>query len=127
VHRPWDTARYHLTREDDGLIKNWSGRVWMNPPYGRETSKWMQRLSEHGNGIALIFSRTDTKVFHSWVFARADAILFLRGRLSFYTVLGKSTNKAGAASCLVAYGENNVASLIRGVNAGELRGKLIRL
>lgn len=111
IHRPWDTARYHLTREDDGLMKSWSGRVWMNPPYGRETGKWMQRLFEHGNGIALIFSRTDTEVFHHYVFERANAILFLKGRLSFYTVSGKTVNPAGAASCLVAYGAYNALLL----------------
>ena len=36
VARPWGTAAVHYTREDNGLTKPWLGRVWCNPPYGRE-------------------------------------------------------------------------------------------
>ena len=58
INRPWDTAAKHYTIEDNGLSLPWHGRVWMNPPYGDATEMWMQRLAEHGNGIALIFART---------------------------------------------------------------------
>lgn len=33
--RPWDTALVHFSEEDDGFPKEWEGRVWCNPPYGR--------------------------------------------------------------------------------------------
>ena len=42
VNRPWDTAKKHFTKFDDGLNKEWDGRVWVNPPYGRETFKWLE-------------------------------------------------------------------------------------
>ena len=35
INRPWPTAGGHFTREDDGLTKEWFGRVWLNPPYCR--------------------------------------------------------------------------------------------
>lgn len=60
VIRPWDTAYIHYTIQDDGLSKKWQGRVWCNPPFGREAVKWMRRMAEHGNGIALIPARTET-------------------------------------------------------------------
>ena len=28
-------ASTYYTIEDEGLSKSWSGRVWMNPPYGQ--------------------------------------------------------------------------------------------
>lgn len=67
INRPWDTAINHLTILDDGLSKEWEGRVWLNPPYGNETRKWLKKLAEHGNGIALIFARTETKTFFPFV------------------------------------------------------------
>jgi len=73
---------------DDGLAKEWgSGEVcWMNPPYGREISKWMEKAHqeafEFGNCVVcLVPSRTDTRWWHEY--AMKGAIRFLRGRLRF--------------------------------------------
>lgn len=30
----------------DGLVQEWSGIVWMNPPYGREISQWVKKAHE---------------------------------------------------------------------------------
>lgn len=122
--RPWPTARRHFTIADDGLRQPWCGRVWMNPPYGRETDRWLAKLARHGDGIALIFARTETRMFFDHIWARASAVLFLRGRLTFYNADGtKPCNSGGAPSCLVAYGRKNAAAL---ATCG-LPGKLIPL
>jgi hypothetical protein len=103
--RPWDTARYHLSIEDDGLQENWFGRVWLNPPFGREAVKWLRKLVAHGNGIALIPARTETAMFYECVWGVADAILFMRGRPHFHYVTGERAKaNSGAPICLVAYG-----------------------
>jgi hypothetical protein len=115
---------YLLENGDDGLRDDWFGRVWLNPPYGNLTEPFLERLAKHGNGIALIFARTETRMFFRQVWAKADAILFLEGRLSFLDASGvKAKANAGAPSVLVAYGEENVTAL---ENSG-LPGKLIRL
>ena len=113
VHRPWDTAKLHYTIEDDGLAKPWGdNRVFMNPPYGPETGKWLEKLANHGNGIALIFARTETEIFHRWVWQRADAILFLRGRLYFHKISGeRGRSNAGGPSALIAYNPANADKL----------------
>lgn len=111
IDRPWDMARLHYTRENNGLDRPWFGRVWLNPPYGNETGKWLQRLKEHGNGIALIFARTETKNFHNYIWPHANAILFIRGRVAFYSVEGKKYPNAPSPSCLVAYGRANAEIL----------------
>ncbi|MFA5630318.1 MAG: DNA N-6-adenine-methyltransferase [Porticoccaceae bacterium] len=124
VNRPWDTADDHYTIYDDGLIKPWGGRVWCNPPYGRETPLWLARCVEHGNCIALIFARTETKMFFDHVWGKADALLFLEGRLHFHHVDGsRAKANSGAPSVLVAYGQNNVAALI----TSGYRGRLVHL
>lgn len=112
VERPWNTAKQYLTIMDDGLSKNWHGRVWLNPPYGQHTGSWLSKLSDHGNGIALIFARTETKMFFDFVWGKANAVLFLRGRLYFHHLDGsKAKHNSGAPSVLIAYGDNNAQCL----------------
>jgi hypothetical protein len=124
VNRPWDTALKHYTIDDNGLLQDWQGRIWLNPPYGNQTGGWLKKLSEHRNGIALIFARTETKMFFNYIWPKADAILFLKGRLRFYNVYGtKAKNSAGAPSCLVAYGVNNAFTM----KYSGIEGKYIQL
>lgn len=112
IKRPWDTAKHHYTILDDGLRKDWFGRVWMNPPYGSECSRWMRKLSGYGNGIALIFARTETEMFFEYGWRKADSIFFFEGRLFFYNTLGKVARaNAGAPSCLLSYGEVNAQAI----------------
>lgn len=113
VDRPWPTALAHYTIKDNGLRQPWHGRVWLNPPYGPQTGKWLAKLAHHGNGIALIFARTETTMFHEHGWNKADAMLFLRGRLNFYTVEGtRSSLNAGGPSVLIAYGKANAERLM---------------
>lgn len=124
VNRPWPTAREHYTILDNGLKKPWFGRVWCNPPYGSATGIWLGRLADHGNGIALIFARTETEMFFSQVWTRAQAILFIQGRLYFYHVTGEqAAANSGGPSVLVAYGSANVETL----ESCTIPGKLVRL
>ena len=112
INRPGDTAQKHYTVNDNGLNYLWEGRVWLNPPYGPETGKWLEKLANHGNGIALIFARTETEMFHNFVWEKANAIFFFKGRLFFYDIMGqKAKNNAGGPSVLIAYGDNNVKSI----------------
>lgn len=122
--RPWDTARVHLSLPEDGLQASWTGKVWLNPPYGKETDRWLEKLSSHGNGIALIFARTETKMFFDRVWGEASALLFLKGRLTFHHVDGtKAKANSGAPSVLVAYGD----SCAEVIEHCGLEGKFIRL
>lgn len=118
--RPWDTARTHYTEADNGLLKPWFGRVWMNPPYSNATlDSWMGRLVEHGDGLALIFARTETQSFFRSVWERADALFFLEGRLTFHLPDGrKGSGNAGAPSVLCAYGRDNADCLAASGLAG---------
>lgn len=109
---PYIPAKNYFTKEDNGLKQEWYGNVWMNPPYGKQTEIWLNKFITHNNGIALVFSRTDTLWFHNIV-SKADAILFVKGRLCFYKngVKPDSSDRAANGSLLVACGEDNVNSL----------------
>ena len=110
VLRPWPTAAHHYTVNDNGLLREWHGFVWCNPPYSN-VKAWMARMAQHNNGVALTFARTDTVTFHEYIFPKATLMLFLRGRLRFHHVDGSEGGTAGAASVLIAYGRDAAGRL----------------
>ena len=119
----WETPPYILTAlgdfDDDpcrpdsieGFMRPWRGRVWLNPPYNRDIGMWLEKLADHGNGIALIFARTETRAFQRYVWDRANALLFLSGRLKFFRDGREAKANSGAPSVLIAYGEQNAHAL----------------
>lgn len=114
------TAKNLVCWPEDGLQKNWEGRVWLNPPYS-EPAPWLDRLLKHGNGIALVLASTDTKWFHDYV-AKATGLLFIRGRPLF---LRNDFTEVGLmrASVFVAYGNDNAKSLaLSGISGWYVRG-----
>lgn len=109
---PWATAKNMLSLPTDGLAEPWHGRVWLNPPFGNQPRKWLTKLAEHGNGIALIPARTETATYYGEVWRKADAICFVKGRPHFYYQDGtRCPFNSGAPITLIAYGERNVFAL----------------
>ena len=121
---PWRTADRMLTKEDDGTTAPWIGRVWCNPPYGREALPFLERMARYQvGGIVLIFARTDTDAWQRLVFPFAHSILFIKGRLRFCRADGTDGDCATAPSALIAYTQSDTEALS---NSG-IRGSLIRL
>lgn len=122
--RPWSMAEEHFTIVEDGLSRPWRGFVYMTPPYGSATGRWLAKLAEHRNGIALIFARTETSDFVREVWGKADALLFLHGRLFFHHVDGRRASaNGGAPSVLIAYGSEAVGRLYRcGLSGSFVQG-----
>jgi phage N-6-adenine-methyltransferase len=97
-------SRY-FTEDDDGLAQVWTGRVFMNPPYGRHgggIAAWMRKAWESSQSTAelvvcLVPARTDTAWFQD--FAMRGEVEFIRGRLKF----GDSPNSAPFPSALVVF------------------------
>ncbi len=111
----WVTAKNHYNIYDDGLNKNWFGRVWMNPPFNRyEVGKWLKKMAEHNNGIALLPARTETANFYKYVWDVATGVLFIKGRPHFCDPTGvEASFNSGAPICLIAYGQFNLEVLLK--------------
>lgn len=78
----------HYTINENGLQQDWSGEhVFMNPPYGYQTSQWIEKAyKESLRGavvVCLIVARTDTSYWHDIIFKYAAQIRFIRGRIKF--------------------------------------------
>lgn len=93
---------------DDGLAAEWSGRVYLNPPFGPRPllDAFMRRMAEHGCGTALLAARTETALWFDRVWPKATAILFLKGRPHFHRRDGtRAEANSGCPIALIAYGE----------------------
>ena len=116
VHPLWKTADVMYNKDNDGLRQEWFGRVWLNPPYSKPLMwQFVERLSEHGNGIALLFNRCDSNKFQD--------IKFLRNRIKFFRPDGTRGDSPGCGSILIAFGEDN-AEVLR---TCDIAGKYVRI
>lgn len=93
-------AKY-FDAEMDGLKQEWTGRCWMNPPYGREIGKWMKKAYESSlkgaSVVCLVPARTDTRWWHDY--AMKGTYFLIKGRLKF----GDSKNSAPFPSAVVFF------------------------
>jgi hypothetical protein len=97
-----------LTAADDGLVRDWgSGRAFVNPPYGPLVPRFLGRLAAHGDGIALVYARTETRWAQTFM-AAADAVVFMADRLYFVREDGYK-GRAACGSMLLVYGSANIA------------------
>lgn len=75
----------YFTPEADGLKQEWRGTCWMNPPYGREISDWIQKAvlaTKKGTTVvALLPARTDVGWWQEHCIHRE--IHYIKGRLKF--------------------------------------------
>ena len=96
-------CKAYFSKEQNGLIQKWHGKCWMNPPYGKEISKWMKKafesvMNEDAELVCcLVPARTDTAWWHDY--AMMGEITFIRGRLKF----GGSKNGAPFPSAVVVF------------------------
>ena len=92
----------------DSLSKQWNKSFFMNPPYGKNViDKWIkyayeQHKKHNVTGIALIFSKTETKWWHKYIQDIAD-VHFIRGRVHFELDGKKVVNSAPYGSCWVIW------------------------
>lgn len=86
VFRKNHSTPAHVDREyHDGLTVPWADkRVFLNPPYGVETSVWVRKTVHEKAQVAalLLPARVDTDWFHRWVAPYAE-VTFIMGRIKF--------------------------------------------
>jgi phage N-6-adenine-methyltransferase len=91
-------ARCYFDKEQNGLVRSWDGRVWLNPPYSQPLiSQFMRKLLAEWDAkriescIALTNNFTDTAWFIDTA-SQANAICFTQGRVKFHNRDGDVVN-----------------------------------
>lgn len=98
----------YWSKKDNGLNQDWTGlRCWMNPPYGRDIGRWVEKAATRGADIvvSLLPADTDTRWFHKYILPENEVgnglpiIRFIKGRLNF----SDSKNSAPFPSMIVIF------------------------
>lgn len=99
-------AKKHFTIEDDGLAQEWSGRVFINPPFS-DIKRWVPHvISEYSSGrvteaIALTKAYPRTN-WYKKLRESCQAICFVEG----YQKYGKAQTSATFGTLLTYFGSN---------------------
>jgi hypothetical protein len=106
---PWIPADNHYDEQKDGLLSDWFGTVWMNPPFSKQRP-WIEKFIQHKNGIALLPWSKSISLGVIW--NEADAICMLPSNLKFQH---KEDGPKGifVSVGLFAFGDKSVEALQR--------------
>lgn len=84
-------AEMYFDEEDDGLTKQWTGKVWMNPPYTKKIiDKFIHKLCTDpiDQAIVLLNNNTETK-WAQEILSVSNVICFPSRRVKFWNSKGK--------------------------------------
>ena len=106
----------------DGLESWWGeegGFVWMNPPFGGRNGlgPWLDKFFEHGNGVCLVPDRTSAPWWQAAA-RRANAVLFIAGKVKFIRPDGSIGKSPGDGTCLMSAGDRGLDALENAAIAG---------
>lgn len=86
----------YFSKDDDALARDWTGVVWCNPPYGRDTgaskgtAAWIRKAVDEvkvkGNAtrvVMLVPGYTDLSYFHDIIFPHVSEIVCVKSRIKF--------------------------------------------
>ena len=100
-------ALSYLTKEDDGLSKDWYGRVWCNPPFAKATL-WANKFLDHGWGVGIFPNSNAYWVDRLW---DSDAAIIKLPYKTFYERPDGTSKRIMYTTYLVAVGLENVEAL----------------
>jgi len=105
-------ATVYFTKDDNGLIQQWSGNVWLNPPYAQPLIAQFSdalvekyRSAEIVQAITLTNNASETK-WAQTLFSAASAACFPRGRIRFLDPEGRPSGAPLQGQMICYFGPN---------------------
>ena len=97
---------HYLSETFDSLCRDWNMDFFMNPPYSKVEKFMKKAYYEHKaynvNALILVYAKTDTKWWHSYVENKAE-VHFIKGRIKFFLNGYETKNSAPYPSCWIIY------------------------
>lgn len=80
-------CKLFFTKEENALNYEWNQNFWMNPPFGRNLKKWVQKAYEESQkgviGVLILPVRCNTNWWHKYIIDTKAEVRFLRGEIKF--------------------------------------------
>lgn len=106
-------AQAFFTKDDNGLTKEWHGRVWLNPPYAQPLiSEFSEKVVEEYDAaridaaIVLVNNATETRWFQKMA-RSATAICFPAGRIKYLDATGTPANTPLQGQAFLYFGADH--------------------
>lgn len=108
---PWIPATQFIT--EHSLIREWSGFVWMNAPFGGRNglTPWLTKFIAHGDGVSLTPDRTSAPWWQAAA-SKMDALLFVAPKIRFIGADGRPGCSPAQGTTLMALGERGQRALL---------------
>jgi hypothetical protein len=88
-------ARRFFTRDQNGLIQPWAGRVYLNPPFS-SWPDWVEKVLKEADALEAIVmlgaTRTLTAQYFEPLLRRVDGFCVISGRFPFWGIAGEATS-----------------------------------
>lgn len=100
-----------FSKEDDGLLQDWAGNIWLNPPYAsglvdKFANKLVDSLPDIEQAVVLVNNATETRWFQLLA-NHADAICFVAKRIKFLDANGEPKQSPLQGQAFFYYGMNS--------------------
>ena len=110
-------TKNRYTKDDDALLQDWFGNVWMNPPFSKVTP-WIDKWLNHNQGICLVPLSSNARWINKLWDSEA-ACLYLPPNMKFQGASGLTVHMRWRTA-LWALGDQNIEALER-LNIGKVR------
>ena len=80
-------SKNRFTIENDALVQEWHGLVWMNPPFSKP-SPWVDKWLKHANGIALLPLSGNSQWWQK-IWKSQASVIMMRPNIGFTNPDGK--------------------------------------
>ncbi len=106
-------AKTYFTKDDNGLVQDWKGTVWLNPPYSsglvdKFAEKLVDSLGKVKSAIVLVNNATETRWFQLLA-NKCDSICFPSGRIKFLDATGEPKNSPLQGQAFLYFGPKPTA------------------